>query len=145
VAEVLGKGALVGLLAVSTIGCSDGAGAAAPPLHPQQPPPPLAAAPVELQVAPRWISEECATVALLRPVCPAALPHGNPGFTTAVVWADRRPVSFSVEAGAAHEAQGARNRPPGYFHVTVSVRRLGANRGAAWLHPRLPRLQRAMC
>jgi hypothetical protein len=83
----------------------------------------------------------CATIAMLRPVCPEALPRG-PGSTTVYTeTAPGRPRVFSVEAGGQYYGGPAHNRPPRYFHLAVSARRLAPSDEAAWLRPRLPRLR----
>lgn len=79
----------------------------------------------------------CATIALLRRVCPAALPVGTGSTTVFTEVVPGRPRVFSVESGGQYYGGPARNRPPRYFHLTVSARQL-SGRVAGWLHPRLP-------
>jgi hypothetical protein len=125
------------LLAILATSCSGTAGPSSS-AH-VVPPPPISDAPVPLQPTPTWIAEECATVALLRPVCPTTLPRGNGSTTAFIETFRRRPAVFSVESGGQRYGDPAWNRPPRYFHVTVRARRLVPGREAAWLRPPLPR------
>ena len=48
------------------------------------------------------------------------------------------PATISVESGGQYYGDPRRNRPPRYFHLTVTARHLGAQSAATWVHPRLP-------
>jgi hypothetical protein len=105
------------------------------------PPPALSAAPVPLQPTPGWIADTCATVALLRRVCPAALPRGPAVVTAFIETSPGRPAEFSVESGGLFYGAPRRNRPPRYSHVAVRARHLVPGRAAAWLGSGLPRFR----
>src|SRR5206468_7408042 len=48
------------------------------------------------------------------------------------------PATISVESGGRYCGDPRRNRPPRYFHLTVTARHLGAQKRGRVGHPRLP-------